>query len=123
MTVVTTIAQRILDENNYTVADISLTNPEYVIKNAVDYVNAVAGTSISFTPAAGAASLTADDDEIVTVKFASVLLLRTYHDRGPNTSVAGLSVTSLIGDPQFTLFRELLNPLLRRLMGVAFEAV
>ena len=48
MVTVTTIAQRLLDENNYTPGDhISTTNFEYLIDNAIDYINAEAGTSIA----------------------------------------------------------------------------
>jgi hypothetical protein len=124
MTTVTDIAQRILDENNYTVGDFgSLTNVEYLVKNAVDYVNLMADVNISFTPVAGSEDLTASDSEIITVKFATVLLLRAYHDRGPNTSVAGLAVTSLVGDPQYSFYSQALKLALDRLMGRSFEAV
>jgi hypothetical protein len=121
MTVITDIAQRILDENNYTVSDISLTNLEYIIKNAVDHINAQAGTNISFTPAAGAASLIASDIEIITTKNLSTLLLRAYVDRGPNTSVGGLSVTTVANDPQYNIFMELVKDDIIRLRGRSFE--
>ena len=116
-------AQRILDENNYTTSDCSLTNLEYIIKNAVDYINLAVGTSISFTPAAGAATLTATDSQIYTVKAATILMLRAYLDRGPNTSVAAISVSSLIGDPQYNFYTETLKQAIARLTGRSFEAV
>jgi len=47
MTTITNIAQRILDENNYTIEDVTITNLEYLIQNAIDYVNLRAGTSIA----------------------------------------------------------------------------
>jgi len=126
MTVVALIAQRILDENNYSAGaggDITLTNMEYLIKNAVDHINLHAGTTISFTPAAGAASLTADDDEIIVVKDLSVLRLRTYLDRGPNVGVSSLSVTATLNDPQYTLLAKAVEAgivKLRNKQGVAF---
>jgi hypothetical protein len=119
MTTVTTIAQRILDENNYTTPTTTIT--EYLIKNAVDYINMMAGTSISFTPAAGAASLTADDDEIVVTKSLSVLLLRAYHDRGPNAGIGGLSVTSLVGDPQYSVYLKMIDAGIAQLCGRSFK--
>ena len=124
MTVVTTIAQRILDENNYTVDTISLVNLEYVIDNAIDYVNLVAERSIAdLSGVAEAKSLTGTDGEIYAVKAATVLMLRAYCDRGPNTSVHGLSITSLTGDPQYTFYRDTLQLALARLTGRSFEAV
>ena len=113
MTTITTIAQRVLDENNYTAPSTTIT--EYLSKNAVDYINLMAGTTISFVPAAGAASLTATDSELVVVKFTTILLLRAYHDRGPNTAIASLSVTSLIGDPQYAFYTSQLDGMVEKL--------
>ena len=117
MTSVLLIAQRILDENNYTVANISLLNMEYIIKNATDYINLDAGTSISFTPAAGAATLTASDGEIIATKAGALLMLRGHLDRGPNTAVSSLSVSSLIGDPQYAFWSDLFKRALVKLKG------
>jgi len=124
MTTVALIAQRILDENNYSAGaagDITLTNMEYIIKNAVDQINLHAGTSISFTPAAGAASLTATDDEIIVVKDLSVARLRTYLDRGPNVGVSSLSVTATTNDPQYNMLMQSVRDGIDRLRGRSFE--
>lgn len=120
MTTIVTIAQRLLDENNYTVSDISLTNMEYLIKNAVDHINSETGRSISFTPSAGTASLIASDAEIVTTKNLSVLLLRSYVDRGPNTVISNLSVSAVTNDPQYNVFMQLINTEIMRLRGRSF---
>jgi len=115
MTTVTDIAQRMLAENNWTTDDITLLNTEYLIKNAVDYINLMAGTSISFTPSAGSENLVASDNEIVVVKFATTLLLRAYLDRGPNVSVGGLSLSSVISDPQYAFYAPQLTLMVEKL--------
>lgn len=117
MTDVLLIAQRILDENNYTASDISLLNLEYIIKNATDYINLDADTTISFVPAAGAATLTASDGEIIATKAGSLLMLRGYLDRGPNTAISSLSVSSLINDPQYAFWSDLFKGALAKLKG------
>ncbi len=101
MTTIVNIAQRILDENNYTESNISLVNLEYLIKNATDYINLMTEHSISFTPAAGVASLTATDAEIITTKFLTTLLLTERANRGPNASIQGLTVASLQTNPTY----------------------
>jgi len=118
MTVVTTIAQRILDENNYTVSDISLTNTEYLIKNAVDYINAETGTSITFTPSAGTASLSASDTEIVTVKFITRQEIQDYKSKGPNATLSGMSVVSILDSP---LVAKMVDRMLNRLRVRSFD--
>ena len=122
MVTISNIAQQILDENNYTEADISKTNLEYLIDNAIDYINLVAGTSIAdLSGTAGSKSLTATENEIVAIKLLTVLLLRAYKDRGPNASVAGLNVSAVINDPQYTLYKELFDLAVARLRGKYFK--
>lgn len=121
MTTVTTIAQRMLDENNYSTDDITTTNTEYLIKNAVDYTNLVAGTSITFTPSSGTASLTAEDGEIAAIKFLATLMIRAYLDRGPNTSIGSVNVTAILNDPQYALFSDLYQKAITRLRGMDFR--
>jgi hypothetical protein len=124
LTAIALIAQRILDENHYAApSNISLTNMEYLVKNATDYINLQAGTSISFTPAAGAATLTALDGEIIATKAGSLLMLKAYVDRGPNVSITGISVSTLINDPQYAFWSELFKNAIEKLkghVGVAF---
>jgi len=121
MTVVTDIAQRMLDENNYTVSDISLLNMEYLVKNAVDYVNMQAGTAITFVPVAGSENLSASDSEIVVVKALTTILLKAYFDRGPNVGISSLSVTAVASDAQYNAFLQIVNDGLMRLRGRSFE--
>jgi hypothetical protein len=110
-----------LDENNYTVSDISLLNMEYLVKNAVDYINLQAGTTITFIPSAGSENLSASDSEIVMVKALTTILLRAYVDRGPNVGISSLSVTTVASDPQYNIFMQLVNDGLMRLRGRSFE--
>lgn len=122
MTTISNIAQRILDENNWTVSNISLINLEYLIKNAVDYINMMTETTISFAPTGtGTLSLTASDKEIVTTKFLTTLLLRAYLDRGPNTSVQGLTVSSLLADPQYATYDKMVDKAMERLVTRSLE--
>lgn len=66
MVTVSAIAQRVLDENNYTIGDITLTNLEYLIDNAIDHVNSEAGTSIAdLAGSATAKTITGSEAEIL----------------------------------------------------------
>ena len=119
MTSIANIAQRILDENNYTVSDISHVNLEYLIDNAIDYVNMQAGTSIA--DLAGTAenkSLTASNAQVFVVKTLSALMIRAYKDKGPQVGVAGLSVSQIITDPHYSLFTKLLEHAIERLKAL-----
>jgi hypothetical protein len=118
-TTIASIAQRVLSENSYTTTDCSLINTEYLIKKAVEHINLETGHAISFTPSGGTQSLTATDAELVAVQTLSGLLLRAYKDRGPNTNVSVLTVTSLITDPQYSLNMDMLTKQLRRLIGIS----
>ena len=109
MTTISNIAQRILNENNYTINDCSLVNTEYLVKKAVEHVNLKVGCSVSFVPSDGAQSLTATDAQLTCIQNLAALLLRAYMDRGPNTAIAGLSITSLTGDPQYSLLIKLID--------------
>jgi hypothetical protein len=126
MVTVSAIAQRILDENNYTTttANISLTKLEYLIDNAIDYVNLQTGTSI--TDLAGSAeskTLTGTENEVNVVKTLSSLMLRAYVEKGPNVGIQSISVSVVSTDPHFRLFWQLFLDGLDRLRGKGFERV
>jgi hypothetical protein len=110
----TITAQNILDENNYTVADISLTNLAALIDNAINYVNLRAGLSMA-TTVGGSATLTGNQS--VVVKLLSTLMLRAYLDRGPNTGLGGMSVNSVITDPQYNLYSAMIEAGILSLTG------
>lgn len=84
---------------------IKILDAEYHVKNAVDYINAMAGTTITFVPSDGAQSLTATDNEIIAVKMVASELLKNYVEKG----MAGFSVS------------EATNKMINRLCGVSFE--
>jgi hypothetical protein len=109
MTTITNIAQRILDENNYTTSDCSLVNTEYLVKKAVEHVNLKIGSTISFTPSGGTQSLTATDAQLTCIQNLSGLLLRAYLDKGPNTGIAGVNISSITTDPHYSLTLRLIE--------------
>ncbi len=119
MVTVSNIATQILNENNYTTGDITAINLEYLIDNAIDYVNMETSTSIADLSGAvaGSKSITGTEPEIVTVKFVTILMIRAYKDRGPNTVLSGMSITSLISDPQYAFYVDKIDRALNRLRG------
>lgn len=119
MTTISNIAQRILDENGYSTGDISLTNLEYLIDNAIDTVNLRAGTTIAdLSGSAESKSITGTEAEILVVKELSVLILRAYKDRGPNTAIAGLSATAVLSDPQYDYYSRAVREDIMRLQDL-----
>jgi hypothetical protein len=118
---VTTItAQQTLDENNYTISDISLVRLEYLIDNAIDYVNLETGSSMSNMSGTPTKTVSVTSAQAAVVKSLIVLLLKAYLDRGPNIAVGGLTVTSLLGDPQFVLFKDMVDKGMNQLRGRSF---
>ena len=118
MVTVTNIATQVLNENNYSTTDITAINLEYLIENAIDYVNLEAGTSIAdLSGGAGSKSIVGTEAEIFTVKTVTVLMIRAYKDRGPNSGLGPMSVATVIGDPQYSLFKDLIEKSLNRLRG------
>lgn len=116
MTTIANIATRILAETSYTVGYISLTNLEYLIDNAIDYINMEAGISIAdLAGTAESKSLTGTDAQIFAVKALSELMLRGYKDKGPNIGIGGLNITSTTSDPHYTLETKLVNDAIKRL--------
>ena len=118
MVTVANIATQILNENNYTTTDITVANLEYLIENAIDYVNMEANKTIAdLSGAAGSKSIVGTEPEIFTVKCATILMLRAYLDRGPNATLSGMSVSTVIADPQYAFWSETLQVALNRLRG------
>jgi len=119
----TITAQQILDETGYTAANhISLTNLEYLIDNAINYINSEAGLSISnLSGAAGSKTVTVTNAQAPIIKMLSKLFIRAYVDMGPNVAVGGLAVSTLTSDPQYALFLPLITQGINRLRGRSFE--
>jgi hypothetical protein len=120
----TNIAQQILDENRWTIADITIANVQYLIDNASHYINLMAGTTI---PNLVGDVLVASDNELTVVKMLTALLIRAYLDRGPNVSLGSISITSVLTDPQYNLFTDMVTKAIEQLKldasgtaGIAF---
>lgn len=116
MTTISNIAQRILDENNWTTSDISTTNLEYRIDDAIDYINLKTGLAIAdLSGTAGSKSLTGTDSQIFCIKWLTNMFIRAYKEKGPNVSIGGLSVTAITNDPDFTATMKLVDSAIERL--------
>lgn len=119
MTTIANIAQRILDENGYTLADfpnLTLTILEYKIDDAIDYVNSQAGLSIAdLSGTAGSKSITADDGQILAVKWLSNLMLKVYKEKGVQTGIGALSVIYIVNDPDYKMSMMILDKQIERL--------
>jgi hypothetical protein len=121
---VAAIGQRILDQNNWTTSEITVVEMEYIIDNAIDYINLDCGTSIAdLTGSAGAKSLVGTEDENITVQILSSLLSRAFLDKGPSTNLGPMGVAQIITDPHYSLYTKLLNRSLNKLRGRYFETV
>lgn len=124
MVTVSNIAQRILDENGYTTSDISLTNLEYQIDNAIDTINLRAGTSIAdLAGSADSKSITGTESEILVVKEIAILMLRAYKDRGPNATLSGLSVTAVLADPQYDYYSKAILEDIKHLRAASYDRI
>lgn len=109
-------AQNILDEAKWTTDECPLDDLEALMDNAVNYMNAQANLNIP--PLSGASeSMTASmsRSEAPTFKAIVTLLIRSRIDRGPNTGVSSLSITTTIADPQYTVYKDMIETGLNRL--------
>jgi len=87
-------------------------------------VNLSAGTSIAdLDGTAETKKLVGTENEISIVKALSVLMLRAYKDRGPQVGIAGLTVTAVITDPQYSLLFFFIDKGISRLRGKTFLRV
>lgn len=115
-------AQQILDENGWLVTDIAIVNLEYLIDNAINYINLETGLSMSnLTGVTPNMAVTLTSAQEVVVKMLSALLVRAYLDKGPNVAVQSINVTSIISDPHYRIFMKLINKGIKRLRGTSFE--
>ena len=89
---------------------------ERLIDNAANYLNAQANLNINvMTGTAGSKTVVLPRSQETALKTVAALLLRGYLDRGPNVGLGGLSVTSIINDPQYQFYVETLKTELSRL--------
>jgi len=124
----TITAQTLLDRNNWATTDIhatavtALTRVEYLIDDAIDYINGEAGTTISNMGGGGAGSktVTVTAAQAPIVRALAALLVRAYLDKGPNVGIGGLGVTAIISDPQYKLHMMMIMQGINRLRGRSF---
>lgn len=113
MTTIANIAQRILDENGYNIADFSgltLTILEYKIDDAIDYVNSVGGLSIAnLSGTAGSKSFVYTAGQNIPVKNLTNLMLKAYKEKGNVGSISGISINFLLENPDYKLSMMLIS--------------
>lgn len=120
MTTISSIAQRILDENGYTLADdfqnLTLTILEYKIDDAIDYVNLMADTSIAaLSGTAETKSFVYTAGENIPVKHLVNLMLQAYKDKGTVIGLGAMNISYVQANPDYALSWELINKSLERL--------
>ena len=109
-------AQNVLDEYNYTVADMPLTKMEPIMNGVINHVNLETNTSITLMSGTAESKIvTLTRSESVAVKTLSALMVRAYLDRGPNTAIQGQSIGHVISDPQYSFLAELAVKAMTRL--------
>jgi len=115
----TITAQQILDENKWTETQISITNLEYLIDNAINYVNAETGLSISnLSGSPGSVTVTSSQDYVI--KALSAVLVRAYLEKGPNVAVNAMNMSKISTDPHYKVMMWLIKSGINRLRGRSF---
>ncbi len=118
-------AANILAYNNTSSNDCSAINTEAVTDIAIDFINLETGGSVqafrdvSF-PYVGTSTLTLTASQYPVVMAGAALMLRAFTDQGPNATVAGLNVTSIISDPHYQVYTKLFKLGIDRLRGRSF---
>jgi len=106
----TITATQIKNENNWTDEDITDTNLEYLIDNIINYVNLIAGTSISnLSGTAGTKSVTVTSSQDFVIKSGVALAMRSYLDKGPNVAMSGISISEIVTDPHYRFLSKMFN--------------
>jgi hypothetical protein len=117
LTTIANIAQRILDENGYTVAsfkNLTLTILEYKIDDAIDYVNANAGLTVAHcSGSAGTKSLVASDTQILVIKWLTNIMLRGYKDKGATAGVSSLNLVYTLADADTAVSKMIMQSIAR----------
>lgn len=108
--------------NSETDANIDTTILEYLIDNAINYVNFHAGTSISnMSGTAGSKTVTVSSDQSAVLKPLIYMMVRARQDKGPNISGSPITITALITDPEYSLYKPMIDEGINRLRGRSFE--
>ena len=119
MTTIANIAQRILDENGYTLTDfpnLTLTILEYKIDDSIDYVNSQTGLAIAtLSGSAGSKSFVYTAPQNIPVKGLTNLMLKAYKEKGSTVGLGSMNVSYLEANPDFKLSMELMKDIINRL--------
>lgn len=114
-------AQQILDENKWTVSDISKTNLEYLIDNAINHINAETGLSISnLSGSAESKTVTVTSAQDYVIKALTAILVRAYKDKGPQASLGPMNLAEISTDPHYKAMMWLIKRGIQRLRGRSF---
>lgn len=117
---VTVTAALVLAENNYVVGDCTAVNTEYLIDNAINYINMQANTTIpALSGAAGSKTGSADRNEATIIKSLSALMIKAYKDRGPNVSIGAITAATVLNDPQYALHADIIKAGISRLQTLS----
>lgn len=120
----TITAAQVKTENKWTADNISDTDLEYLIDNIINYINLVAGTSISnLSGGAGSKTMTSTSGQDPVVKAGVALAMRAYLDKGPAVAVGGLNVQQIVSDPHYRFMTTLFKQGINMLRGRSFERV
>lgn len=115
MATIASIAQRVLDETDYTADDMTLTKLELCIDTCIDYVNLETGASIAYlSGTADTKSLTCDRKYMPVIKLLAALMIRASQDRGPEPELEGVSMRTVVADPQYKLFMQIIERSLKQ---------
>lgn len=114
-------AALVLSENNYIAdTDITAINLEYLIDNAINYINMQANTSIAaLGGGAGTKTQNVDRNEATIIKSLSALMIKAYKDRSPNVSIGGISAATVLADPQYALHSDIIKAGISRLQTLS----
>ena len=117
-----------LAETDYADTDIHATDGkervEYMIDNAIDYVNLHAGTSIgNMTGVAGAKTVTVTSGQSAVIKPLCILMVKAYMEKGPSANVGDVNLAILLNDPRYALYHPMIREGVNRLRGRSFDRV
>jgi len=125
---VTITAANMLAYTNTSSGDCSAINTEALADILIDYINLRADTTINTFravafPYTGLLSLTLTTSEYPVVMAGMNLMHKAFTDKGPDANISGLSITTILNDPQYAVYSEMLKlgiEKLRAHTGVAF---
>jgi len=114
----TITAALVKTENKWTDKDISDTDLGYLIDNVINYVNLMAGTSIS-NLAAGTVTVTSSQAPVI--KAGVALAMRAYKEKGPQVTTPGANVMAIVNDPHYKFMSMVFKNGINKLCGRSFN--